>query len=354
MNSPLPTQLVTKTPLGSTSTHSRGGSAALGFGSVSAPSLTRRVVPGEVEGANTNSPGVAHLQPLLAAIVRSKVYREFDQAFAEATGIPVCLRSPDSWNLPHHGHRMENPFCRLLAERGPSCASCLRTMQQLSDGIQEEPRTIQCPAGLIETVVPVRVNGVLIGLLQIGQTACRKPTTVQIQRITGLAEKWGVPVTTEDLRTVYCGTRVVNSSQHEAYVVMLRTFAEFLSILGRQIFVRLANAEPTLVTRAKEFIQKNQTEALSLAKVAAAVHTSSFHFCKVFHKATGLTFTRYVSQLRVEKAKNLLLNPNCSISEIAFQVGFQSLTHFNRTFRQLIGRSPTDYRRRLPATSGKI
>jgi len=51
--------------------------------------------------------------------------------------------------------------------------------------------------------------------------------------------------------------------------------------------------------------------------------------------------------VRIEKSKNLLLNPNLRVSEIAFEVGFQSLTHFNRVFKKLLGQSPTDYRAQL-------
>jgi AraC-like DNA-binding protein len=50
----------------------------------------------------------------------------------------------------------------------------------------------------------------------------------------------------------------------------------------------------------------------------------------------------------LEKAKNLLLNPNFRISEIAYEVGFQSLTHFNRAFKNVAGESPTEYRKHLP------
>ena len=74
-----------------------------------------------------------------------------------------------------------------------------------------------------------------------------------------------------------------------------------------------------------------------------------FYFCKLFKKATGINFTEFVSRLRVEKAKNLLINPNLRISEIAYEVGFQSLTHFNRIFKKIAGQSPTDYREHLPA-----
>jgi AraC-like DNA-binding protein len=53
--------------------------------------------------------------------------------------------------------------------------------------------------------------------------------------------------------------------------------------------------------------------------------------------------------VRIEKAKNLMLNPNLRVSEIAFEVGFQSLTHFNRVFKNILGHSPTGYRAQLLA-----
>jgi AraC-like DNA-binding protein len=111
--------------------------------------------------------------------------------------------------------------------------------------------------------------------------------------------------------------------------------------------VRQENAEPPVITKAKKFIDEHQTEDISLSQVAKAVNTSTFYFCKIFRKVTGINFTDYVARLRIERAKNLLLNPNLRISEIAFEVGFQSLTHFNRVFKRILGQSPTDYRTQL-------
>ena len=68
----------------------------------------------------------------------------------------------------------------------------------------------------------------------------------------------------------------------------------------------------------------------------------------MFKTATGINFTEYLARVRVEKAKNLLLNPNHRISEVAFASGFQSLSHFNRVFRRIAGESPTRYRDKLP------
>ena len=74
---------------------------------------------------------------------------------------------------------------------------------------------------------------------------------------------------------------------------------------------------------------------------------SRFYFCKSFRKHTGIHFTDYVSRLRIERSKELLINPNLRVSEIAYEVGFQSLTHFNRVFRRIVGKSPSDYRGKL-------
>jgi AraC-like DNA-binding protein len=104
-----------------------------------------------------------------------------------------------------------------------------------------------------------------------------------------------------------------------------------------------------MIMKAKEYINAHQTEDLTLSQVAKAVNTSTFYFCKVFKKTTGINFTDYVSRIRIEKAKNLALNPNLRISEIAFEVGFQSLTHFNRVFKKVTGLSPTQYRAQLPS-----
>ena len=82
----------------------------------------------------------------------------------------------------------------------------------------------------------------------------------------------------------------------------------------------------------------------SLVAMPAA---STFHFCKMFKKATGMTFTHYLSLVRVTKAKQQLANPQLRLSEIAYEVGFNSLTHFNRMFRKLTGESPTVYRERI-------
>ncbi len=67
-------------------------------------------------------------------------------------------------------------------------------------------------------------------------------------------------------------------------------------------------------------------------------------------RLTGLTFVTYLSHLRIEKAKLLLYNKELRVSEIAYEVGFQSLTHFNRIFHKLVGHSPPGVSERRMST----
>jgi AraC-like DNA-binding protein len=103
-------------------------------------------------------------------------------------------------------------------------------------------------------------------------------------------------------------------------------------------------AEPVEIWKARKFIEEHSAEELSLSKLAKAVNTSSNHLSEKFKQVTGVNFVEYVARARFEKARDLLLNSNRRISEIAFAVGFQSLSQFNRVFKKLSGKSPTEHR----------
>ena len=167
---------------------------------------------------------------------------------------------------------------------------------------------------------------------------------MQFNRITQQLVDWGVSVDLTQLKEAYYHSRTLAPQQYTAMVKLLEIFASHVSTLANEIVVQEDESESPMIRRARAYILANQADPIDLDKVAQAMHVSTFYFCKMFKKATGLTFTDYLSRVRVEKAKTLLLNPHLRISEIAYDVGFQSLTHFNRMFRKIVGESPTAYR----------
>ena len=281
---------------------------------------------------------------LIEQLSRSQIYQDYERAFSRASGLPLTLRPAEVWHSAHRKKKYENPFCALMAEHSRSCAACLEVQQKIAEGSGQKASTVTCFAGLCDTAVPVRLGNELLGFLQTGQVLLKRPSRQQFARTARQLVDWGLKVDLKRLEEAYFLTRVLTPSQYESLIRLLTIFGQHLSLLSNQIALQQKNAEPPAITRAKQFINSRQADDLSLADVAHAVNTSTFYFCKMFKKATGLNFTDYLSRVRIEKAKNLLLNPNLRISEIAYEVGFQSLTHFNRMFRKLVGQSPSEYR----------
>lgn len=281
---------------------------------------------------------------LVQRISKSDIYKDYERAFSDATQLPVSLRPTEIWRLALEGKRHQNPFCALLAKCNRTCAACLQVQKEIQDMPGPGAKTVTCFAGLCDTAVPIKVGEKIIGYLQTGQVALRKPNEVQFNRITQQMIEWGVTVDLTQLKDAYYHSHTLAPQQYTAMIKLLEIFATHISTLANEIVVQEDEAESPMIRRARAYILANQADPIDLDKVAQAMHVSTFYFCKMFKKATGLTFTDYLSRVRVEKAKTLLLNPHLRISEIAYDVGFQSLTHFNRMFRKIVGESPTAYR----------
>ena len=287
-------------------------------------------------------------QHLIEQLTKSDIYQDYERAFSEATGLPLALRPVENWSLAHHGKHHENPFCAMLAKCPQSCAACLDAQQKNCDAAGHEPRTTVCFAGLSESSVPVRAGEKLLGFLQTGEVSVGKPSRRQFAKAARQLVAWGAKVDLRKLKEAYFHTKVLSPKSYESVLRLLTIFGQHLGLVANQLALQTAHAEPPSVAKARQFIGEHHGDDLGLADVAGAVNMSTFYFCKTFKKATGMTFTDYLSRVRIEKARELLANPNARVSEVAFAVGFQSLTHFNRVFRRLLGESPSAYRAALP------
>src|SRR5947199_9493830 len=294
----------------------------------------------------TTAPGTDSNKQLIDMLRRSRLFRDYEGVFSKATGLPLALRPADYWQLEHQGKKNENPFCALLAEPPATLAVCLQAHEEMIRHTGELPHTVTCPFGLTETAVPIKLGQRTIGYLRIGQVLRHTPARSDTTKVIRELDRHGVRFTSE-IRKAWEKNPFIPPDKYNAIVRLLTFFAQQLSALSNQLVTEKNNSEPPLVLKARQYIDKNKAEELSLADVAKAAGASIFHFCKVFHKATGLKFTDYVARVRVEDARTRLLNPNLRISEIAYDVGFQSLTQFNRTFKRVFGQSPSDFRAHL-------
>ena len=100
-------------------------------------------------------------------------------------------------------------------------------------------------------------------------------------------------------------------------------------------------------TAAIAYISEHYAETCRIETVAGVCHLSESEFSRVFHREHGVSFRRFLLQYRIAKARDFLAEPCASVSQVAYAVGFNDLSHFGRMFRRIVGMPATHYQRNL-------
>ena len=289
------------------------------------------------------TPDDSSVKQTLDALSHSHVFQEYRQAFKLATGLPLELRPAENPRMsvaPDSCHR----FCRWVSENHKAIVACSRCQYDLLRKAQSGAATVTCPFGLWETAVPVRNGRVLLGFLRTGKVM---PLAADGKTFNSRASRMGLQRDLNRGKALHTAVPIISAKKYAAAVNLLAIFAEHLSKVSDEIVLQHEHTEPPLVSRAKHYIEEHESDHLSLPEVARAVNTTASYLCRLFKRSTGVNFTEYLRRLRLRRAKNLLLNPQLRVSEVAFASGFQSLTQFNRAFQRLMGQSPTEFRNAL-------
>ena len=280
---------------------------------------------------------------------QSRAYQDYNLVFTKALKLPLELSSVDENGKAQceHGEPL-NPFCAILDDGNKICPSCPQVHRHGDHPNASQTQTIQCLSGFTIAIVRVKIENQVIGFLKTG-AFLSNPDAGRFLNIATQLIRCGVQVNFSRLEDEYFNSRVVSPDFYRAVVRLLETFANHLSTIAGEIAVHGCNQDSPLIKRGKEYIARHLSDRIRLGDIARALNMSPFHFCRTFKQTTGRTFVEYLSHVRVERAKILLRDRGLRVSEIAYEVGFQTLTHFNRTFRKLVGCSPTEYRSRSTA-----
>lgn len=120
---------------------------------------------------------------------------------------------------------------------------------------------------------------------------------------------------------------------------------ELIQLNASVLMRRRSEKDGSRMDRVMQFLLENRFQKISLDQAASIANLSKEAFCRFFKLRTRKTFTQYVIQLRINEAQKLLQETEMGISEIAFQVGFENLSYFNRSFRNIVGLSPREFRK---------
>ena len=285
------------------------------------------------------------------AIVRSPFFRDFAEAFNQATGAPLrFIPAGESARRAEVGSP-DNPFCRLLSRLPGARALCeQRRAAALARAAHTRvPCQVQCFFGLTAIAVPVVVADRHIGSFLSGQVWSRQPTHRSFDRamrkLLPFVPNGDIGTLRAKLKKEYFSTRVVTPRQFRGILKLAEMLAFHLTEFAHRRVLASHCDDLPAIERAKQFIESHATDSVTLSEAAQHAHLSPGHFCRLFRQTTGLTLIDYLNRFRVEKAKDLLLAPAATVKEVALSVGFCCVTTFERAFRKYTGIPPTEFRR---------
>ncbi|MCL5039899.1 MAG: helix-turn-helix domain-containing protein [Firmicutes bacterium] len=122
----------------------------------------------------------------------------------------------------------------------------------------------------------------------------------------------------------------------------LEVFGRFTDLLRRENQGTIVNT----LAAVESYVRKNYHHPVSLRDAAKIAHFSPYYFSRYFQAQKGMTFGQFLTAVRMEAARELLLNTNLNIQEIARRVGYEKAGHFSRLFRQATGYTPSEFQAR--------
>ena len=177
------------------------------------------------------------------------------------------------------------------------------------------------------------------------------PEFKDVKRAIKLSER-GMLIQEDTLNQV---SKIMLQLPYQDRMKRLMLFYEILHIIGNsESFTLLASeayvkskfeTSNTRVNNIHEFLMNNYREEINLEEIAELVHLAPASVCRFFKSATGQTIFNYLNKIKVDYACNLLMNTDLNIVDISYDCGFNNLSHFNKQFKQITGKTPSQYRK---------
>lgn len=177
------------------------------------------------------------------------------------------------------------------------------------------------------------------------------PEYSSVRRALKLAEQ-GLHIHGESLNTI---SRIMLQLPYQHAFPRLLHLFEILDLIGKSHSYTLLASHDYVKQRfdstnkrlkaIHDFLMRNYREEVALEQIAELVHMAPASVSRFFKQQTGLSLFEYLNKIKVDFAIQLLLNTDLNIMDISFDSGFNNLSHFNKQFRKLTGRTPSEFRR---------
>lgn len=285
-------------------------------------------------------------QKLYERLRDSAKFRRFCRLLYEMSGLNLVIMNTKAElrnGLDTYIKERDAPFCEFM-RRSPkflkACNKC--DARHYAEAVKKKRALCYtCHAGLVDMIVPIRINAVHAGALIGGQLFVSPPTEESFAEFYKKVSSYGFD--REKLKRLFFETKRMEARRLRCAVELAELFAEHVEELGSRIFME--RKVEGLAERALEILRHEYRTQLTLDELAERLGVTPQYASSLLSKETGDTFSGHISALRVERVKLLLSSTSYSLGYIATESGFGSIRSFNRCFRELTGMSPGEWRK---------
>ena len=136
----------------------------------------------------------------------------------------------------------------------------------------------------------------------------------------------------------------LDEAQNLDVVSLKKWFVRKIGRAAGKLETKTRSRADSLIDAAKKYIDTHYQNDISLDDISQELDISPYYFSRIFKEEAGVTFVEYLTNVRMDKAKEMLRNPAVSVKDIGAAVGYQDANYFSRIFKRLEGRTPTEYR----------
>ena len=231
-----------------------------------------------------------------------------------------------------------SPYCRLIQQHPDNRQQCLENDRRAFEAVRNSGEVVvyRCSHGLYEAVAPIYHYGILSGYFMIGQVCDNKAAYGQ-QLYRSVYDVLGDEVlATETVNTV----KEVPQHLINSYMVLMTIIAEYVT----QSNILPPNSV-NLAAMTMKYLQQNYAEKITLPLLAEQFFCSQSLLIKSFRREYHTTIVKALTDIRLQKAEELLLSSRMRIKEIAVACGFSEQNYFSKTFLAKHGCSPNEFRK---------
>ncbi len=256
--------------------------------------------------------------------------------FFNATGINLSILDSNFSRLQYTDKASNNEYCKYINSNFALSSKCLICDYALLKECKEKKQPVShiCHAGLLDIAIPIIHNQSILGYIILGQLKVDENFINIKQNL--LSKNLDV----DRLESLYKNLPIKNDS-------FIKSIINLATILAKHLLLEniVKPTNPSTLDTLVNFINDNINAPLSIEYIAQQNFVSVSLIYKLFYKNFNSTVKDYINKKRCELSLTLLMFSDKSLNDIAFEVGFSSLSYYSKVFKKFYGVSPLKYRK---------